>query len=196
MPPGVPALAVLLEAVQVCLCRSCCTEATCLPARHDPECAHGAHAGIDFEPILDQMKEDIVRLLLHFEPQLRAAAAAYPHGARSFFGMYRFDFMLDRSLTPWLIEVNQSPNLSSASTVDLRNMFQRISFSLLSLMGFGHGQLRHPSNAEDHMDIIAHHNDVDIGWRICSACVDSCDGDCAMCRRCRTPVQTRIIRVR
>ena len=159
------------------------------------------------------MKEMIVKALLHFEPELRGEALSfYPHGSRTFFSMYRFDFILDRALQPWLIEVNQSPNLSSDSTEDLKNMFQRISFSLLQLMGFGHGQLRHPHNAPDHGEIIGHHNDVDIGWRVCSRCTpirtqgaangaggkddDACAGECSICRRCRTPEQTRMIQVR
>lgn len=142
------------------------------------------------------MKEYIVRLLHHFEPHLRRSAWAYPHGPDSFFAMFRFDFLLDPNLQPWLIEINQSPNLSSDSNADLSNMFQRISWSLLNLMGFGSGQLRHPGNAADQADIIAHHNDIDIGWRVCSACGDSCDGDCAICRRCRTPEQSKMLRVR
>jgi hypothetical protein len=158
----------------------------------------GVHhcAGLDFEPIFEKMKEYIVRLLLHVEPDLRQQAEYYPYGPTSFFSMYRFDFLIDPALHPWLIEVNQSPNLSSESTLDLKNMFQRISFSLLHLMGFGYGQLRHPGNTGDHLDIIAHHNDLDIGWRICSNCSDNCDGDCVICRKCRTPEQSRMLRVR
>jgi hypothetical protein len=159
-----------------------------------------------------------VLLLHHFEPLLRQEALHYPHASRSFFGLYRFDFILDQNLHPWLIEANQSPNLSSESTADLQNMFQRISFSLLHLMGLGSGQLRHPGNAEDHLSIIGHHSDVDIGWRICSNCTEEatgeavgsaggrakswdevklsgCEGHCSMCRRCRTPEQSRMIQV-
>ena len=158
-----------------------------------PTCTH---AGIDFEPILDQMKEHIVRLLHHFEPHLRSSAYRYPHGPDSFFAMFRFDFLLDPNLQPWLIEINQSPNLSSDSNADLSNMFQRISWSLLNLMGFGHGQLRWPGNPPDQAEVIAHHNDIDIGWRLCTACGDSCEGDCTICRRCRTPEQSKMLRVR
>lgn len=156
----------------------------------------GPGAGVDFEPILDQMKEYIVRLLHHFEPHLRRSAWAYRQGPDAFFAMFRFDFLLDPNLQPWLIEINQSPNLSSDTNADLSNMFQRISWSLLNLMGFGRGQLRYPGNAADQADIIAHHNDLDIGWRVCSACGDSCDGDCVICRRCRTPEQSKMLRVR
>lgn len=162
------------------------------------------------------MKEHIVRLLHHFEPTLRNEALRYPHGPRSFFGLYRFDFLLDETLRPWLIEVNQSPNLSSDSTLDLKDMFQRISFSLLSLVGLAPGQLRHPRNANDQVSIVAHHNDIDIGWRVCTECAarasfnastsdaspapvqaapGECDGACAICRRCRSPEQTRMLQV-
>ena len=159
---------------------------------------------------MDEMKEDIVRLLLHFEPTLRNEALFYPGGSRSFFTIFRFDFMLDEALKPWVLEVNQSPNLSSESTLDLKNMFERVSFSLLNLVGLGLGQMRHPYNPEGHEDIVGHHNDIDIGWRVCSQCtaadgsddsgvqgeMEGCTGDCAMCRRCRTPEQSQMIRVR
>ena len=150
------------------------------------------------------MRESIVRLLHHFEPTLRNEALRYPHGARSFFGLYRFDFLLDEQMRPSLIEVNQSPNLSSDSTLDLKDMFQRISFNLLSLVGLAPGQLRHPGNAEDQAQVVAHHNDVDIGWRVCSHCAATpvegdagteCAGACAICRRCRSPQQTRMLQV-
>jgi Tubulin-tyrosine ligase family len=152
--------------------------------------------GVDFEPVLDQMKEYIIRLLHHFQPHLVRSAMSYPVGPTGFFTMFRFDFILDPQLHPWLIEVNQSPNLSSDVNVDLQNMFQRISWSLLSLNGYGQGQLRYPLNAEGQQDITAHHNDVDIGWCVCSRCEDTCAGDCVMCRRCRAPEQTRMLRVR
>lgn len=141
------------------------------------------------------MKEYIIRLLHHFQPHLDSSAHYYPAGPAGFFSMFRFDFMLDLNLQPWLIEINQSPNLASDATPDLKNMFQRIVFSLLNLNGYGYGQLRHPLNPPDQMEVIAHHNDVDIGWRICSRCEDTCDGDCLMCRRCRTPEQSRILQV-
>lgn len=152
-------------------------------------------AGVQFDPILDQMKEYIIRLVRHFQPHLISSANWYPAGPKGFFSMFRFDFMLDPNLQPWLIEINQSPNLASDATPDLKNMFQRIAFSLLNLNGYGYGQIRHPMNPPDQMDVIAHYNDVDIGWRICSKCENTCDAECLICRHCRTPEQSRMLQV-
>ena len=170
---------------------------------HRHKCLHcsslsiaALYAGVEFDPILDQMKEYVIRLLRHFQPHLDSSARWYPAGPAGFFSLFRFDFMLDSDLQPWLIEINQSPNLASDATPDLKNMFQRIAFSYLNLNGYGYGQLRHPLNPPDQMEVIAHHNDVDIGWRFCSKCEDTCDGDCLICRRCRTPEQTRMLHVR
>jgi hypothetical protein len=93
-------------------------------------------------------------------------------------------------------------------------MLQRVSFSLLSVMGCGRrlataacverrGYMEVISHYNDvdigwrgverrgYMGVISHYNDVDIGWRVFSVCDDSCEGVCAMCKRCRLPEQTR-----
>jgi hypothetical protein len=72
-------------------------------------------AGLDFDTILEQMKDDVVKLLSR-PSQLRASANSLPHGLYPS-SPCRFDFMVDRQLKPWLIEVNQSPNLASIATV-------------------------------------------------------------------------------
>lgn len=151
---------------------------------------------MDFDPILLQMKEYIIRLLRHYQPHLVSSARWYKAGSPGFFSLFRFDFMLDPNLQPWLIEINQSPNLASDANPDLKNMFQRIAYSLLNLNGYGYGQLRHPMNPPDQVEVIAHHNDIDIGWRLCGKCSDTCDGACLICRRCRTPEQSRMLQVR
>ena len=37
--------------------------------------------------------------------ELQGVADGYTHGSASFFAMYRFDFMLDRQLRPYVMEV-------------------------------------------------------------------------------------------
>ena len=77
--------------------------------------------------------------------------------------MYRFDFMIDPQLTPWLVEVNQSPNLSSKYMYDLKDMFERLPYGALKLKGLGKGGLLHPDTDKRTSELLVHYNDVDIG---------------------------------
>ncbi|RHY92703.1 hypothetical protein DYB35_005142 [Aphanomyces astaci] len=68
------------------------------------------------------------------EAQFRAANHQ-PHG--HFFEMYRFDFVVDDTGKPWLLEVNQSPNLAPkhfATGTDAK-MKRNIVHDLLTLVG-------------------------------------------------------------
>ena len=41
---------------------------------------------------------------------LQGVSDGYKHGASSFFAMYRFDFMLDQQLRPYIMEVTYFPH--------------------------------------------------------------------------------------
>lgn len=124
---------------------------------------------------------------------MRSAAAKYGEQAPRFVSLYRFDFLVDEGLRRWLAEVNQSPNLSAAHTPGLKPMFDRLTWSFVSLLGLRPGALNHPHTPDD--DTVAVPTPmVDIGWDVCGACpAERCgeDAACVLCRRCRTPQLTR-----
>jgi len=90
--------------------------------------------GFEFDEMFDVMKGNVLELIKSNVRGLERGSLKYPHGQRSFYSMYRVDFILDRNFNPWITEINQSPNLSSGHFPDLATMFQRIAYSLLSLV--------------------------------------------------------------
>lgn len=56
----------------------------------------------------------------------RQAAHKWPNKSRQFFELFRFDFVFDDKLNPFLMEVNMSPNLSPSAHRHLSDMFGRI----------------------------------------------------------------------
>lgn len=61
--------------------------------------------GVEFEKIFDEMKENILELIGSYAERLEVSARKYPHGQRSFYSLYRVDFILDQNLKPWITEV-------------------------------------------------------------------------------------------
>ena len=49
--------------------------------------------------------------------------------------MVRFDFVLDKELNVYLMEVNMSPNLSSGHFYRNRLLYEQVVYGLLSLVG-------------------------------------------------------------
>ena len=176
-----------------------------------------------------------------------------------FFQLVRMDFIADTDLQPWLIEVNQSPNMSPSHFPDNEPMFQSLVSSLISLRGLLPHQLNWPCVAQHaggggggaggggtgaEMAVVSaaypSTPHIDVGYAVCDSCGDDCGGGggagggkkgggnngtatntteegeeeeeevevdtatrgyftlarrCeAVCRRCRTPERTRIIR--
>eukprot|EP01024_Parvocaulis_polyphysoides_P028051 TRINITY_DN2536_c0_g1_i1.p1 TRINITY_DN2536_c0_g1~~TRINITY_DN2536_c0_g1_i1.p1 ORF type:complete len:282 (+),score=20.15 TRINITY_DN2536_c0_g1_i1:63-908(+) len=157
--------------------------------------AHLTDRELDADWVWFEMQKQIVRVLIDIQPTLVKFSKKYPHGDKNFFSLYRFDFIIDEQFVPWMTEVNQSPNLSSHHTKDLRNMFQRLVFNFLSLNGLLQGQINHPDTDEWSLELISHTNEVDVAFDICKNCTDTCSNDkCYICRRCRSPEQSKILK--
>ena len=98
--------------------------------------------GEPFDRQVARMEEAALRLLAHHAGRLAQTADREAAGGRSFFQLMRFDFVLGTDGKPMLVEVNQSPNLSSAEHPELAAMFRRLAFDLLSLAGLADGGYR------------------------------------------------------
>ena len=51
------------------------------------------------------IRKSILEVLLQNGPKMRVIQEKYPHKSSSFFSMYRFDFMLHKDGSPYLMEV-------------------------------------------------------------------------------------------
>lgn len=155
--------------------------------------------GHQVDDLIGQLKVRILELLLKMQPKLKGVADSYKHGSSSFFAMYRFDFMLDQQLRPYIMEVNLSPNLSSTRHKPLATLFSNVISDLVRLVGFG------PEGAHRHIEMTPQaqqklsSGDVAIADAdICQACVDmdcsSSQMNCvAQCPACRTSAQQQAI---
>mmetsp|Transcript_95598 Transcript_95598/g.213961 ORF Transcript_95598/g.213961 Transcript_95598/m.213961 type:complete len:982 (+) Transcript_95598:195-3140(+) len=113
-----------------------------------------AERSLDFELMMSRIKDLIVKALIAVEP----VVVGYWHQGANFqggtcgqalrglgpnqtcFEIYGFDVMVDDSLTPWLLEVNTAPSLSSSSPLDKRIKTQLIAdaITLVGLRPFDH----------------------------------------------------------
>lgn len=102
--------------------------------------------GIDRHFVKSAVHDSIAKLIVanrgHFMEsidELKKAHSKSNFQAHNFFELWRFDFMLDDNGKPWLLEVNQSPNLkakeffSPSFTTDER-LKQNVVYDLLSMI--------------------------------------------------------------
>lgn len=89
---------------------------------------------VDSNQIWQKMEESIKTIYFKKEEQIFQIAGAYP-SVRNFFEMVRFDFALDEDLNVYLMEANMSPNLASAKYPENRLIYEKVLFSLFSLVG-------------------------------------------------------------
>jgi len=150
--------------------------------------------GKDPQAMMDNVAQVVAETFAHFEPRMVRAAERYPHGARSFFALYRMDIIFDDALKPHVIEINQSPNLSSGHFADLATMFRKISTGLVRLAGLHRGGLLHRDTPEELEALMLHTSHVDIGYGVCGGCREECSGACSVCRRCRVPAQSQMLK--
>ena len=65
-------------------------------------------AGHNFDESWRLIRKSILEVLLQNGPKMRVIQEKYPHKSSSFFSMYRFDFMLHKDGSPYLMEVRKA----------------------------------------------------------------------------------------
>ncbi|XP_046848179.1 probable tubulin polyglutamylase ttll-15 [Xenia sp. Carnegie-2017] len=117
------------------------------------------------------------------EPNFIAATSKYK-STRNFFELVRFDFVLDDELKAWLLEVNMSPNLSSAAHSHNKLMYEKVIFNLFTLTGVG-GFTRKKTRTATDLEIDVSDEDIQVN-PICVSdkCLISCSIECELCHTC------------
>ena len=80
---------------------------------------HFAEQGIDNKPVMDAIKDLVIKTIISAETSMHNL---YRHNMASHYCGYElfgFDVLIDANLKPWILEVNISPSLHSASPLDL-----------------------------------------------------------------------------
>lgn len=60
--------------------------------------------------------------------------------------------------------------------------------------GLHRGGLFHPDTPEELETLMLHTSHVDIGYDICGNCTNTCAEKCIVCRRCRAPAQSQMLK--
>lgn len=143
--------------------------------------------GKDVDKMWNAVYRAIAEVYLRKEPDLISSSSTY-RSTRNFFEMVRFDFILDSDLKVWLMEVNMSPNLSSAAHSDNKLMYEQVVFNLLGLVGVAtklDHSLKYSSPNEKEM--LVNDQDIQVLYEACSSkeCSKACHKDiCRLCYPC------------
>ncbi|KAJ7384746.1 Tubulin-tyrosine ligase [Desmophyllum pertusum] len=143
--------------------------------------------GKDVNKMWNDAYRAIAEVYLRKEPDLISAASHFK-STRNFFEMVRFDFILDADLKVWLMEVNMSPNLSSAAHSDNKLMYEQVIFNLLGLVGVAtklDHSLKYSSPSEK--DMLVSDQDIQVLYETCASkeCTKACfNENCRLCYSC------------
>lgn len=81
---------------------------------------HLSENGYDTSKLFDQIQDSVIKTMLSIEPKVvRACQQHVPH-RKNCFELFGFDFLIDDTLRPWLLEVNLSPSLVCDTELDLQ----------------------------------------------------------------------------
>ena len=89
-------------------------------------------SGRDADKLKNDLYAAVADVYLQKEAQLLTSVRNYK-SKHNFFELVRFDFVLDDDLNVYLMEVNMSPNLSSAHFAQNRVLYEHVVYGLLSV---------------------------------------------------------------
>ena len=149
--------------------------------------------GKDSTKLENDIQAAIREVYIDKEHHLLTAAERYP-SKRNFFELVRFDFVLDKDMNIYLMEVNMSPNLSSRHFGQNKLLYEQVLFGLFSVVGVAKSvtsNIQHvvhtgENSNSDEMNMQVSQRDIQIDSDICSS--SNCDRNCAYdeCKLCYT----------
>uniref|UniRef100_A0A131Z147 Tubulin polyglutamylase TTLL4 n=1 Tax=Rhipicephalus appendiculatus TaxID=34631 RepID=A0A131Z147_RHIAP len=91
--------------------------------------------GVDFASLWEQMVDIVVKTLACAEGPMNRLIQRHTSSRYTCYELFGFDILLDEQLKPWLLEVNISPSLRSATPVDY-TVKSEVVKDMLNLAGF------------------------------------------------------------
>ena len=147
----------------------------------------GRNPDIIWEKIYDIIQNSFFKYI----GQITKVVKKYPYPG-SFFELVRFDFIIDSKFNVYLMEINMSPNLSSAHYPRQAMMYEQVIYNLLRLVNVARGGIVSNSletHSVDENKMQVSESDIAISPKMCSSntCLN-CDGckkvKCHLCRQC------------
>ncbi|XP_071963144.1 probable tubulin polyglutamylase ttll-15 [Antedon mediterranea] len=150
--------------------------------------AHIKSRGLDSSKVDKQIEDAIQKVFLSKLPQLQQSLEKYQH-KNIFFELTRFDFVLDKDLNLYLMEVNMSPNLSTGHFSANKLLYEQVIYNTFSLIDVARNipvSLKSSSEDQDLMRVSL--RDIQTDAKTCSS--EECNGcqqlECQLCSRCLT----------
>ncbi|XP_025205839.1 tubulin polyglutamylase ttll6 isoform X1 [Melanaphis sacchari] len=142
--------------------------------------SHLKAQGRDATKIWDQLEDAIRVVCLEKESKIRNLMRNYK-SKTNFFEMARFDFVVDNDLKVYIMEVNMSPNLSSAHYRPNRLLYEQVLFNLFAIVGLTYFERR-----EDSINMAVSTKNIVAYPETCAKMnCNSCNSeDCLLCSPC------------
>jgi tubulin polyglutamylase TTLL4 len=91
--------------------------------------------GINTDKIWAEITDLVVKTIICADPHVNVLVKSNLRRKQSVYELFGFDVILDQTLKPWIVEVNISPSLHSASPLDV-NVKGRMIADLFNLVGY------------------------------------------------------------
>lgn len=145
--------------------------------------------GLDHQKVWRDIQATVATVTLQKEDRFIQVLKKYKSSG-NFFEMMRFDFVLDENLNVYLMEVNMSPNLSSAHFSANAKLYEHVIYNILSLVGVARSVTNSYENSnEAEKDMVTSNRDIAVFPNWCSShtCVENCQAQkCQLCNHCMT----------
>ncbi|XP_067616277.1 probable tubulin polyglutamylase ttll-15 [Eurosta solidaginis] len=151
--------------------------------------------GMNPSEIWLQVEEIIPQTILSKIHEISNKLKMYQSGI--FFELLRFDFIVDDALKVYLMEVNMSPNLSSAHFKKNSLLYDQILYSVFNLVGIGSSLKNNRQKLHNKEEIVTSDKNIVINLNNCvrHLCHESCTTkECELCLSCLNVNQVNILK--
>ncbi|KAL7052544.1 hypothetical protein ACKWTF_004904 [Chironomus riparius] len=144
--------------------------------------------GFNVKELWKKIDDAIVKISLNTEYRIIKKAKAMNYSTHHFFELVRFDFIFDENLTPYVMEVNMSPNLTPAHKRYEINaiIYEQLIYNTVKMVGGG-SYFEFMSRFNDLDVMIANRKNIAVDIKSCLKyeCHRSCEHkNCRLCMPC------------
>ncbi|KAL7013776.1 hypothetical protein ACKWTF_015571 [Chironomus riparius] len=147
-----------------------------------------ADKGFVVKKFWNKIDDAIVKIVRNSEPYITKTTKSYNYSTHHFYELVRFDFILDENLTPYVMEVNMSPNITPARKKDeeYAKIYEQLVYNLVKMIGGG-SYFEFMTRFNDSDVMIANRKNIAVNIESCLKyeCHRSCESKkCKLCLPC------------